>query len=159
MLERSAFKKLLGWKDIVVTGVEVSEAGLVVDIRPRGSVPICSRCGRRRARYDTRDARTWRHLDVGGFRWVVRYALRRVACARCGVVVEAVPWADVDAWHTREFEEQVAYEAQHSTKSDVVEKLRVGWATIGRIVRRVIARKGVMNRLENLQSSAWTNSR
>ena len=34
--------------------------------------------------YDSRE-RQWRHLDLGGMKWHLRYRLRRVRCPRCGV--------------------------------------------------------------------------
>jgi len=51
--------------------------------------------------------------------------------------VAAVPWARHDAGHTRDFDDQAAWLAVHTSKSAVVELLRVAWRTVGAIVARV----------------------
>jgi transposase len=86
-----------------------------------------------------RELRRWRHPDLLGHRCFLEYELRRVDCRDCGVRVEAVPWARRGARHTREFEDLVAFCAQRMAKSQVQALLRVGWATVGRIIERVVA--------------------
>lgn len=46
----------------------------------------------------------------------MRYSLRRLECERCGVKVEAVPWAEVDSGFTKPFEELVALMAQKTDR-------------------------------------------
>jgi transposase len=55
------------------------------------------------------------------------------------VVVAAVPWARHGAGHTRAFDDTAAWLAVHTSKQAVGELLRVAWATVGRIVTRVVA--------------------
>ncbi|MBA3504360.1 MAG: transposase family protein [Betaproteobacteria bacterium] len=50
---------------------------------------------------------------------LLRYAPRRVDCAKCGVHVEAVPWAAPESRCTRRMEELVAYLAQQMSKTAV----------------------------------------
>jgi transposase len=54
------------------------------------------------------------------------------------VRVELVPWADPGSWFTRDFEEHVAYLAQTTDKTTIVNTMRVAWRTVGNIVARVI---------------------
>ncbi len=63
----------------------------------------------------------------------------RVCCPQHGVVVAAVPWARHGAGHTRAFDDTAAWLAVHTSKQAVGELLRVAWATVGRIVTRVVA--------------------
>ena len=63
----------------------------------------------------------------------------RVCCPEHGVVVAAVPWARHGAGHTRAFDDTAAWLAVHTSKQAVGELLRVAWATVGRIVTRVVA--------------------
>ena len=65
-----------------------------------------------------------------------------VNCPRCGVCVEMVPWAETGSWFTRDFEQTVAYLAQHAAKSVVVEMMRIAWTTVGAIIQRVVDRLG-----------------
>lgn len=148
----SLLTTLLGLKQTRVVGVEFCELGLIVDVRPTTRVPRCSACKRKvRAGYDHADGRMWRHLDLAGMRFWLRYDSRRVSCPHCGVRVEWVPWAEASAWFTREFEDHVAYLVQRTDKSTVKRLMRVGWDTIGTIISRVVARHGRDDRLEGLR--------
>ena len=81
---------ILGMKSVQVRGCEFDEVGLVIDVAPTTRVARCGGCGCRvRRLYDRRSGRRWRHLDLGGMRVELRYDVRRVDCARCGVRTEA----------------------------------------------------------------------
>jgi transposase len=142
--------RILGIKYTRVVAVQFEDDGLLLDVAPSTRQPRCSGCGRIvRAVYDGRERR-WRHLDVAGMVTSLRYRLRRVDCPRCGVCVEMVPWAETSSWFTRDFEQTVAYLAQHAAKSIVVEMMRIAWTTVGAIIERVVARLGPQDRLEGL---------
>ena len=47
--------------------------------------------------------------------------------------VAAVPWARHDARHTRDFDDQVAWLVTHTSKTAVVELMRVSWRSVGAI--------------------------
>jgi transposase len=114
---------------------------VVVSVRPRaGWASRCGRCGRRCAGYDRgRGLRWWRTFDVGLQMAFVEAPAPRVRCRQHGVVVAAVPWARHDAGHTRGFDEQVAWFATRMSKTAAARYLRLGWATVGAIVERVMA--------------------
>lgn len=138
----SLLRKLLGIKHMIVEGAAAKGGGLVIDVRPSWRTPRCSGCGRRRGGYDRLPARHWRHLDFGAVRVLLRYALRRVQCRCCGVVVEQVPWSEhVDSRFTADFEDQVAYLAQRCDKTSIGCTFRIAWETVGRIISRVVERK------------------
>jgi transposase len=56
-----------------------------------------------------------------------------------GVVVARVPWAHHGAGHTRGFDDQVARLVTHTSKTAVVELIRIAWRTVGAIAGRVVA--------------------
>lgn len=118
-----------------------SDGVVVVSVRPKaGWGSRCGRCGRRCPGYDQgRGRRWWRTFDVGLHLAFVEAAAPRVRCPQHGVVVEALPWARHDAGHTRGFDEQVAWLATRMAKTAATKLLRIGWATIGAIIDRVIA--------------------
>jgi len=94
MLIDSIIKKTLGLKSHRIARVFFCEEELVVQIVPRQrSRPICSGCGRKRPGYDTLHQRCWRHVPFWGFQTRLLYRPRRVQCRRCGIKVEAIPWA------------------------------------------------------------------
>src|SRR5437868_3397997 len=67
---------------------------LEVPIRERvNSRPLCSGCGLRCPGYDRLQERRFEFVPLWQIAVVFVYALRRVDCPTCGVVVERVPWA------------------------------------------------------------------
>jgi transposase len=55
--------------------------------------PICSGCRKPRPGYDRLALRRFEFVPLWQIAVVFVYALRRVDCPTCGVVVEHVPWA------------------------------------------------------------------
>jgi transposase len=145
--------KILGMKCVRVRGCEFEEDGLVIDVAPTTRIARCAGCGCRvRRLYDRRVGRRWRHLELGGMRVELRYDLRRVDCARCGVRVELVPWAEPDSMFTRPFEEQVAYLAQRMDRTAITGLMGIAWYTVGSIAARVVARMSPDDRLAGLRA-------
>ncbi len=67
---------------------------LEVTLRPkRGRRPICSGCGEQGPGYDTLARRRYEFVPLWGILVFFLYRPRRVACPRCGIKVEKVPWA------------------------------------------------------------------
>jgi len=141
---------LLGLEDTRVVDVSFDEEGLVVDIKPTWRRPRCSECGQPCGSYDRQRGRTWRHLDLAGMTFKLRYDTRRANCPRCGVHVERVPWAETSSWFTRAFEDHLAYLAQRCDQTTVGGLMRVAWETVGSVIQRVMARKQPEDLLEGL---------
>ena len=78
-------------------------------------------------------------MDAGTTKVFIEAAAPRVNCRTHGVTVAAVPWARHDARHTRDFDDQVAWLVTHTSKTAVVELMRVSWRTVGAIAARVVA--------------------
>ena len=133
-------RQLLGLEYTRVVGVEFADDGLLVDVAPTWRTPRCSGCGHGCPGYDRQRGRRWRHLDLAGMKFHLRYDTRRVDCPRCGVTVEHVPWADVGSWFTRPFEDHAGYLAQRCDQTTVSKLMRVAWTTVGDLIQRVVAR-------------------
>jgi transposase len=134
----TAFNKLLRLQGTSVTGVTFGAEGMMVAVRLRRRRSRCSGCARRAPIHD-RSTRRWRHLDLGAQRCYLEAEIRRVRCAECGVKVEAVTFARPGARHSRDLEDVVAFLAQQTNKTMIAKLLRIDWATVGRIVERVVA--------------------
>ena len=144
--------RILALKQTRIRAVQQEPEGLVLDVAPTTRVPVCSGCFKRvHAVHDTYEGRRWRHLDVAGMRLWLRYEIRRVRCPRCGVTVELVPWAEPQSWFTFDFEQHVAYLAQRADKTTISDMLRIGWATVGSIIERVVARHRPSDALDGLR--------
>ena len=87
-------RKQLRLKAHKVTGVEVSDDQVVVEIDRLGSRLLrCGLCRRRCRKTHGRrgQTRTWKDLSLRGVAMVLRYRPWRVCCPRCGVWVEGFP--------------------------------------------------------------------
>jgi len=139
----SVWVALLGLDKAVVDDVvfDPDHEVIVASVRPRkGERNRCGVCRRRCGGYDAGEGvRRWRALDLGTIRAFVEAAAPRVRCPDHGVVVAAVPWARHGVGHTRYFDDTVAWLSVACSKTTVTELLRVGWRTVGAIVKRVCA--------------------
>lgn len=147
MREARVWKRLVGVdKSTVIEGVEfdADADAVVVAVRPRRArTRRCGVCARPAPGYDHGDGRRrWRALDLGTVPAVVEADAPRVTCTEHGVVVAAVPWARHGAGFTRDFEDQAAWLACHTSKSAITRLLRVAWRTVGAIIARVVADRG-----------------
>lgn len=137
----TVLRAVLGLKHTRILAFRFTERSLVIAVKPMKRSSFCSTCSGRAARYDHR-LRRWRHLDACGLEIELEYAIWRVACPRCGVTTEMVPWADSSSGFTYAFEDMVGYLAQRADKTTVSTMMRVAWKTVGRIIERVVARRG-----------------
>ena len=76
-------------------GEEAGRLHLEVELRPRAHRrPRCAKCQRPGPGYDTLAPRRFEFVPLWGLAVFFLYARRRVQCRRCGVRVEAIPWAE-----------------------------------------------------------------
>jgi len=138
---QTAFSRMLRLPGASVVGVSFGPEGVIVTVRLRRRRRVCGECGQTGRKLEIHDRRVkrWRHLDLGANRCVIECELRRLSCQSCGVRLEPVPWARPGAYHTRDFEDVVAWLAQQMAFAPITRLLRVGWHTIGPIVARVVA--------------------
>ena len=144
-------RRILGITNLFVQGFDLSSEGLLVFVRPKARLPRCGLCGRRAPGFDQCSSRRWRHLGLGRLRILLVYAPRRVDCSTCGVRVESVPWAAHGSGFTHDFEELTAYLAQTTDKTSVQKLMGIAWATVGRIVERVVGSRLDPERLNGLK--------
>jgi transposase len=117
------------WKDID------GEHVLVVELWPRrNSRPICSGCQRPGPGYDTLPARLFEFVPLWGIAVFFAYVMRRVDCRRCGVKVEAVPWAEGKNTLTRAYMQFLAGWARRLSWKEVAEVFHTSWEKVFRSV-------------------------
>lgn len=146
----TAFNKMLAIPGATVITVEFSPGGIVVGLRRRQKRLTCP-CGLRTTAVYDRSTRRWRHLDLGASRLMLQAEVRRLFCLRCRRVrTEEVPWARPGARCSRDLEDVVAFMAQRMDKTTVARLLRISWASVARIVGRVVLDHIDGSRLEGL---------
>ena len=115
--------------------VQQRQLALEVEVRPRAhSRARCSGCGRKAAGYDMLPARRFEFVPLWGIAVFLVYAMRRVACPRCGVKVETVPWAagkhqltDTYAWFLARWAGRLSWK-------EVAEVFQTSWEKVFRSV-------------------------
>lgn len=143
MQSKRVWARALGLgRDTVIEHVREDGEVIVVACRLRkNAARRCGICSARAVRYDRGEPgpRRWRAMDAGTTKVFIEADVARVSCRTHGVTVAAVPWARHGAGHTRAFDDQVAWLATHTSKTAVVELMRIAWRTVGAIAARVVA--------------------
>jgi transposase len=126
---------------------------LTVEIVARAhSDPICSGCGRRGPGYDRLEARRFEFVPLWGIPVFFLYAMRRVNCKRCGVKVEAVPWAQGKHTLTDTYMHFLAAWAKRLSWQEVAAVFRTSWKKVFHSVEWVV-QWGLAHRdISNVQS-------
>jgi transposase len=147
----TALNRMLGLPGAWVRDVAFGQEAVIVTVVLRAKKPVCSGCGARGLKIKEHREKRWRALDLGGLRCVIECRLRRLYCAGCGDVYEAVPWARAGSRYTRDFEDLTAWLAQQMSQTQVERLLRIAWRTVGTILARVVADKLDRHRLDGLR--------
>jgi transposase len=113
---------------------------LEVQVEPRrNSRPICSGCHRKRPGYDRLPPRRFQFVPLWQIAVFFVYALRRVACPRCGIVVEEVPWADGKSPLTTTYRWFLARWAKRLSWQEVAVSFHTTWEAVYRSVQFAVA--------------------
>jgi len=110
-----------------------------VDIHPRANGrAVCSKCSRRRPGYDTLQPRRFEFVPLWGIVVFFIYAMRRVDCPTCGVVVEAVPWATGKNQLTDAYAWFLATWARRLSWAETAKAFGASWDTVFRAVKMAV---------------------
>ncbi len=121
----------LGWHD----GNECIEAEII----PRkNSRAICSGCGKPASLYDKLNVRWFEFVPLWGFRVFFVYQMRRVNCKKCGVLVEAVPWASGKYNLTKTYMKFLADWAKKLSWLETARSFKTSWRKVYDSVRFVV---------------------
>jgi transposase len=114
---------------------------LHVEVRPRKrSRPRCGGCGRRGPTYDTaRKARAFAFVPLWGLAVTLWYCMRRVACPRCGLTTEQVPWAEGKHRTCNAYRQFLARWATRLSWSEVATIFGTTWGVVYRSIQWVVA--------------------
>ncbi|WP_144056778.1 transposase family protein, partial [Rhodopirellula europaea] len=124
-------------KGFVYTRIRWSDdnQAISISIKPHArSRPICSGCGTKRPGYDTRGERRFEFVPLWGFPVFFLYAMRRVACPACGVVIEKVPWADGKHHSTYSYRIFLAAWAKRLSWKETALVFGTSWDTVYRAI-------------------------
>lgn len=110
-----------------------------VEIKPKkNSKAICSLCNQPRPGYDKLPKRRFEHVPFWGFLVFFVYAMRRVDCPECGVVVERVPWANGKHHMTQSYSWYLAMWAKRLSWEEVARYFKSTWYHVFRSVEMAV---------------------
>jgi len=110
-----------------------------VKIEPRkNSKPICSKCLEPKPGYDRLKQREFTYVPIWCIAVVFLYAMRRVDCPLCGIVVEQVPWAEGKSPLTNTYRWFLAVWARRLPWKDVANFFGTSWNRIYESVKWVV---------------------
>lgn len=108
---------------------------LVPDAR---TLPTCSGCRTKGPGYDTLGERWFEFVPLWGIPVFFLYSMRRVDCAKCGVTVEAVPWAEGKSHITKAYAWFLAAWAKRLSWLETARAFKTSWETVYRSVEKAV---------------------
>ena len=144
MLVQTILNRIQKQPGFVYAAIQLVAVGdrlhLDVHLRPRRRArPRCSRCQRRGPTYDTLAERRFEFVPLWGLAVFFLYALRRVQCPRCGVRVEAIPWARGKHQLTTTYAWFLARWAQRLSWTTVAQIFHTSWTHVYHSVAMAVA--------------------
>ena len=116
------------------------ELSLEVQIEARANGrPLCSGCEQAAPGYDRLPERRFAFVPFWGIAVYFVYGLRRVACPRCGVKVERVPWSTGKSQLTTTYQWFLARWAKRLSWSEVAESFHSTWDQVAQSVAMAVA--------------------
>ena len=124
-----------------------------IELEPRkGSKPICSGCGKRCPGYDRLPTRRFEYVPLWQLAVFFVYALRRVQCPDCGVIVERIPWACGKNQQTKSYRIFLATWAKRLSWQEVATIFGTSWDSVYRAIHWVVSWGIVHREVTNLES-------
>lgn len=116
------------------TGFEIE-----VPLEPRtNGRPLCSGCGRHAPGYDRLPERRFEFVPLWNIAVFLVYAMRRVNCPACGIVVERVPWSRGNSPVTKTYAWFLAKWAERLSWSQVATIFRTSWNQVRNAVQYAV---------------------
>lgn len=116
-----------------------SRQEIEVRVRARANGrPVCSGCGRKRPGYDHLPVRRFAYVPLWRIPVFLVYAMRRVECPKCGVMVEEVPWCQGKQTHTRTYQWFLAQWARRMSWQEVADVFHTSWQSVFHAVKHAV---------------------
>ncbi len=116
-------------------GALAFHVGVTPDERTRAR---CSGCGVKGPGYDTLEERMFEFVPLWAIPVFFLYAMRRVDCPKCGITVEAVPWAEGKSHITTAYAWFLAAWAKRLSWLETARTFKTSWETVYRSVEKAV---------------------
>ena len=133
--------------------VQGPRLSIEVEVRARAnSRARCSGCGTAAPGYDTLPVRRFEFVPLWGIAVFFLYAMRRISCSKCGVRVEAVPWASGKHQLTDTYAWFLARWAKRLSWKEVAEVFHTSWEKVFRSVEMAVEWGRAHERLSGIEA-------
>jgi transposase len=133
--------------------IDGAQLALEVEVHPRANARArCSGCAQTAPGYDQLAARRFEFVPVWGIAVFLLYAMRRVACPRCGVKVESVPWGEGKHQLTDTYAWFLARWARRLSWQEVAQVFGTSWDKVFRSVEMAVSWGRAHQVLENVHA-------
>jgi transposase len=130
------------------TGFEIE-----VPVEPRtNGRAICSGCGQHASGYDRLPARRFEFVPLWNIAVFLVYAMRRVNCPTCGIVVERVPWSGGKSPVTKSYQWFLAKWAERLAWSQVASIFHTSWNQVRNAVKYAVLWGVVHQELDDVKT-------
>lgn len=135
----------------VLLAEEDGQAVLLVTVVPRANGRmICSGCDKKRPGYDRLGERRFEFVPLWGIAVFFLYAMRRVDCPDCGVVVESVPWGNGKHQLTTSYAWFLAKWAKRLSWKETAEAFQTTWDKVFAAVSAAVQWGLAHRKLDNI---------
>lgn len=113
-----------------------------IELEYTSKVGKCSECGTEGKVYDSRETRSWRHLDIMQYQTYLHCRIPRIDCGSCNKVLSVkVPWAESRNGYTLLFENHAIDILQAARSVEEARKLLgINWHQLNGIKERAVSR-------------------
>jgi transposase len=140
---KTILKRVERHKSFVYSAVRFGDgarSSLEVTVQERANGrPLCSGCGVACPGYDRLPERRYEFVPLWALAVFLVYAPRRVACPRCGVKVERVPWAEGKSQLTKSYQWFLASWAKLLAWQQVANVFHTSWQSVYRAVQMAVS--------------------
>jgi transposase len=127
------------YTDIRLT-VKICKPKIEVTVKPRkGSRGVCSGCEQKCAGYDRLPVREFIHVPLWGIAVIFLYAMRRLNCPQCGIIVETVPWCTGKSPLTKSYAWYLSQWAKLMSIQEVARQFHCSWHHVYSSVAMAVA--------------------
>ena len=143
MLVKTILNRTQKFKSFVYSKVQLVEEAdkpvlLITVVARANSRAVCSGCDEKRPGYDKLGERRFEFVPLWGIAVFFLYVMRRVDCPRCGVTVEAVPWANGKHQLTTAYAWFLAKWAQRLSWKETAEIFHTSWEKVFAAVSQAV---------------------
>ena len=144
---------LLGFQHIEVTGYEIKDHEIYINVTSTLEDVLCRNCGEKTKSKGYAEEREIRHLSMNGKECYLLIKARRGICEKCAdhpTTNQRLDWYDYKSRYTKAYLKHLLLSLVNSTLEDVATKENISADTLGRALQNMVSEKVDWTRFKTL---------